>query len=80
MTKQEVLSQIEIIFRKVLNNEEIHLTEQSTTNDVKGWDSLTHMIIIAQVENQFKIRFKFREIVRMKDIGELCDAVIEKAA
>lgn len=78
MTKQEVLQQIETIFHEVLNRTNITLTETTTADDVEGWDSLTNMTIIVKVEDKFNCKFKFREIVKFKNIGDLCDAVLTK--
>lgn len=78
MTKQEVLQQIEIIFHEVLNRTDFTLTEETTAKDVNGWDSLTNMTLIVRIEEKFDCKFKFREIVKFKNIGDLCDAVLTK--
>ena len=43
MIQEELLQQIQEIFRDVLDDEEIVLTESATAEDVEGWDSLTHI-------------------------------------
>lgn len=78
MTKQEVIVQVERIFHEVLNKTDIILTETTTAKDVEGWDSLTNMGIIVKVEETFGCRFKLREIIKMKNIGDLCDAILNQ--
>ncbi|WP_047451180.1 acyl carrier protein [Alistipes sp. ZOR0009] len=78
MTQAEVLAQVETIFQKVLKRDNIQLTETATTNDVDGWNSLSHMMIIAEVEAQFGIKFSFREMVKFKNVGDLCNAIVSK--
>lgn len=46
--------------------------------DVDGWDSLTHMQIIAQIEKRFGVRFNFREVIKFKNVGDLCSALLTK--
>lgn len=46
--------------------------------DVDGWDSLTHMQIIAQIEKHFGVRFNFREVIKFKNVGDLCSALLTK--
>ena len=53
-------------------------SDTATTNDVDGWNSLSHMMIIAEVEAQFGIKFSFREMVKFKNVGDLCNAIVSK--
>lgn len=78
MTKEEIIRQVETIFHEILNREDIELTFQTTANDIDGWDSLTNMRIIAKIEETFNCRFNFREIVKFKNVGDLCDTLLNK--
>ena len=40
-------------------------------NQVPGWDSLTHAMVIAAVEAEFKVRFTTREVMKLASVGEL---------
>ena len=62
-TTAEILEALNGIFRHVLKNESLNLTETTTAHDVDGWDSLTNMLLISEVEKAFGGRFNFREIV-----------------
>ena len=61
-----------------MKNESLNLTETTTAHDVDGWDSLTNMLLISEVEKAFGVRFNFREIVKMKNVGDLCAAIANK--
>ena len=78
MNKTEILHRIEVIFKNVLDEESIALTETSTANDVEGWDSLTHIQLIVAIEKQFKIKFSSKEILSWKNVGEMLDAICLK--
>lgn len=80
MTKQEVLQQVEAIFHQVLKRHDFTLTGTTTAAMIEGWDSLTNMTLISEIEKHFECKFSFREIVKFKDIDALCDAVITKKA
>lgn len=80
MTKNEVLTTLYGIFSDVLRRQDIKLDYEMTANDVDDWDSLTNMTIISKVEEQFSIHLKLREIIRMKNVGELCDTILKKVA
>jgi len=54
-----------------LNLSDFDLKEDTTANDVPGWDSLTHMNIILSIEKNYNIKFKGLEVLRVKNIGDL---------
>ena len=62
----------------MLKRDNITLTETTTANDVEGWDSLTNMLLISEIEKTFQLHFSFREIVRLKNVGDLCAAIARK--
>ena len=68
MDTTELLEILNGIFRKVLKRDDITLTESTTAHDVDGWDSLTNMVLITEIENKFGVRFSFREIVKLKNV------------
>lgn len=78
METTESLKLLNEIFRRILKKEEIILTEGTTAHDVDGWDSLTNMTLLSEVEKVFKIRFTFREMVKLKNVGDLCRAIADK--
>ena len=66
MDTTELLEILNGIFRKVLKRDDITLTESTTAHDVDGWDSLTNMVLIT-------------EIVKLKNVGDLCHTIKNKA-
>ena len=79
MDTTELLEILNGIFRKVLKRDDITLTESTTAHDVDGWDLLTNMVLITEIENKFGVRFSFREIVKLKNVGDLCQTILNKA-
>lgn len=78
MTQNEIMDALHSIFRTVLKNDSITLTAETTANDVDGWDSVTNVMIIDEIEKQFGLSFKLRDIIKMKNVGDLCSKVLEK--
>ena len=73
-----IIDKITTIFRTVFNDETIILNTDTTANDVGSWDSLTHMVMIAEVEEAFSIKFKLREINKLKNVGALIELINSK--
>ena len=78
MTREEVKDTLRGIFAKVLNEPMIVINDDMTTNDIEAWDSVTNMTIISEVEEAFCVKLKLREIIKMKNIGALCDTILSK--
>jgi len=78
MEKNDALLTVQEIFRNILDNEEIILSEETTADDVEEWDSLTHIQLIVAVEKKFKIKFNSKEILSWKNVGEMLDAICSK--
>ena len=78
MTRQEILTKLIPVFRGVLNQPELELTDELTANDVDNWDSLSHMVLISEIEQAFAIKFKLRDINKMRNIGDLVTILTEK--
>lgn len=79
METKELLEILNGIFRKVLKRDDITLTEDTTAHEVDGWDSLTNMVLLTEIEKRFGVRFTFREIVKLKNVGDLCQTILNKA-
>ncbi len=77
-TKESILKQIELLLREILNKESLNISMSTTSKDIEGWDSLNHMIIIARIEKHFDIIFSFREVMKLNNIGDLCNIVLTK--
>lgn len=78
MERKEIMAELEKIFAEALQEEQVTLTDETTAADVEGWDSVSIMIIISEVEKHFGLKLKLREIIRMKNVGALCDLIVEK--
>ena len=78
MEKSEILEKLTAIFHDVFSDNTIVLRDDMTASDVENWDSLTHMFMITKVEEVFGIRFKLRELNKLKNVGDLCNTIAEK--
>ena len=77
MDRNEILAKINEIAKDVFDNDEVELTEATTAADVEEWDSLSHLSLVSDIEDEFGIRFTLAEISGSKNVGELVDAIIK---
>jgi acyl carrier protein len=78
MGKTDILKQVQDIFRDILDDENIILSDASTAEDIEDWDSLTHIQLIKAIEKNFSIRFTSREILSWNNVGEMLDSIKSK--
>ena len=79
-SKEEILAEVSGVLRKLLDQPGLIVTSETSADQVEGWDSLTHMSIISEVEAVFKIEFRFNEIMQMEKLGDMVDLIAEKIA
>ncbi|MBJ2172603.1 acyl carrier protein [Aureibaculum sp. A20] len=78
MEKSQIKDELDNIFKKIFNNETLEISENMSANDVDNWDSLSHMLLITEIEDHFSIKFKLRELNKMKNVGVLIDILSSK--
>ena len=59
------------IFRDVLENDDIELSESTVAADVPEWDSLNHIYLVVAIEKQFKIKFTTHQIQGWQCVGDV---------
>lgn len=77
MTKEELLSRLTSIFRDIMDDEEINLTDATTADDIEDWDSLTNIQLIVAIEKEFGIRIKSGQIQSWSNVGEMVDDLLK---
>jgi acyl carrier protein len=66
------------VFRMVFQDESLQLKPSTTSDDVEGWDSLSHINLLIAIEIEFGIEFKQNEIQAFANVGELEKRIEEK--
>lgn len=75
MSNTEILEKLKQIFREILDQEDIELTENSSSSDIEGWDSLMHITLIGAIEDEFGIKIDMGSLSKMKRIDAIIDVI-----
>lgn len=78
MERETINSKLSEVFRSVFNNDSLILSDDLTANDVDNWDSLSHMLLISEIEKTFNIKFKLKELNKMRNVGDMIDLLSQK--
>jgi acyl carrier protein len=62
---------------KALNRGEKEVSIDSSIENLENWDSLGQLLIIMQIEEAFKVRFRTREIPELTSVRKLVEKIGE---
>ncbi len=68
------------VFRRVFDNEKLTLRDETTAQNIPDWDSLTHINLIIEIEDEFALKFTVEDITGLKNVGEMVQMVDRKLA
>ena len=75
MSEESIINKLETIFCSVIRKNNISLNRNSDFDNVDGWDSITHIIIIVEIEKKFSKKFTAREIQSWQTIGDIVNSL-----
>lgn len=75
----EFETKLQEVFRDVFQDEALVILPEMTAGDVDKWDSITHLIMISKVEEVFNVSFRLKELIKLKNVGDLIAILKEKA-
>lgn len=78
MNKNKLWERLNEVFRDVFDDRKITVDENTTADDIEDWDSLEHINLVEAVEQEFRMRFKMKEVSGMKNVGEMARIIEER--
>ena len=77
----EVLDKVVAVVRKTFRIPgSVRLDAQTTSADVEGWDSLSHAVLIMNVEEAFGVDLPLDRIYTLNNLGELVNLLRQAGA
>lgn len=78
MNNEEILEKLTAIFRENFDDESLVISKKTTAADITEWDSLEHVNLMAKIEIEFNVKFELREMLSLKNVGEMVDLLEKK--
>lgn len=78
MSNEQIMSEMQSIFRDIFDDDTIELKRETNANSIEDWDSLSHIRLIAAIEKHFNIKFNFRELQDLDNVGDMIDLIAKK--
>ena len=77
MEKEEIVEKVKSIIEDVLEDEDVDVDINSTTENTEGWDSLSHILIMSDIEDEFEIDIPTNMMQKMKSVSEIVDFILK---
>ena len=78
MEREKIKEELEGIVETVLEMKGLELMDDEKTSEIEGWNSLSHVLIVSEIEKKFNVKFKLKELGKMDSIGAIMDLIMNK--
>ena len=78
MEREQLLIKVQNVFREVLDDEELELTEEMTGDQITGWDSFSQIAAFSALEQTLNVEFSMEEVMEFSTIAKLLDTIMAK--
>jgi acyl carrier protein len=65
-----VHTELQSVFRRIFDDDELVINDETTAVDIDGWDSLMHINLIIAIEKHFAVKFSASELAAMRGTGQ----------
>ena len=78
MDKTELMDKLTESFREVMDNDEIVLNDETTSEDIEEWDSLSHIELIDVIGKELGVKITSMEFRGWENVGEMVESLLQK--
>jgi acyl carrier protein len=69
------MKRVKQILSKVLGIDENQITDATSPETVETWDSFNALMLVSELEKEFKVRFTMDEVAAVKNVKDIREAV-----
>ena len=80
MTGNEILAQMQLIFRDFFDDDSLQIVRNTSAKDVEDWDSLAQINLVVAFEKEFHVKFSLQELLTLSNVGDMADLIARKVA
>lgn len=78
MTREYVANIVQEIFRDIFDDDELIITDSTSSKDIEDWDSLEHISLIVAMEKEFNMKFDIKQVNKLENVGGMIDLILEQ--
>jgi acyl carrier protein len=73
----ELQAELQEVFRRVFDDDELTVSRATSADDIDGWDSMAHINLIIAIEKRFNVKFTAGEIAALARRGQSVGNMME---
>ncbi len=74
----EIFEKLKEILIDVFDDENVTITETSSSDTIEEWDSLAHVQIVNCIQKSFGIKINAREMMDWDNVNDIIDTISKK--
>ena len=74
-SNSEILSLLQTAIQAAFFDDAIRVSFETSAVDVDGWDSLSHVRVLMEIERMLNVELSEEESLRAKNVGELVELI-----
>ena len=78
MEEKTIYDNLTKIFRDVFDDDTLVASPEMTAAEVPAWDSLSNIIMVVAVEQEFEIKFSTGEVAGLSDVSAFVKVIMDK--
>ena len=75
MTREEILTKLTPIVQEIFTDNSLVLNDAMSAENTEAWTSMSFMLLLTEIENQFSFEFKMLEILRLQTMGAIINSI-----
>lgn len=80
MDEQTIENVVESTIRTTFGCPDANITRETQAEDIDGWDSLSHGILLLRLQDALKTKLQYSELYDLANVGELIDYIRARCA
>ena len=79
VSREQITARLQLIFRDVLDPALV-LSDDLDASKVPAWDSLNHITLIVEIEQQFGVELTTDELADLRNVGDMVTLLEHKSS
>lgn len=77
MSTEQILEKLTEIFKDVFDDDTVIIDENTTPQDIDGWDSLQHITLLSAIGDEFDCSFSLDQMIEIQSVADMISALKE---
>lgn len=72
---EEILRRMSDVMKRVFGTDQLSVSRETRPDDVPGWDSMSHVLLLGAMESEFGVAFPVDKTYAIANLGDIADVI-----